>query len=58
MSPYTPNEEFELIPHRKIAPSRIRKLFEKSHLYSAEFIHDLEEGLKKTSLCSRRKKKQ
>ncbi len=50
-------EELEFIPHRKSSPSRIRESFEKSHLYTKEFLCDLEEGLKKSSLYSKRKKK-
>lgn len=43
-------EDLELIPHRKTSPKHIRESFEKSGLYSKEFLDDLEDGLKKSSL--------
>lgn len=45
-------EDLELIPHRKTSPKHIQKSFEKSRLYSKEFLDDLEDGLKKSSLYS------
>ncbi|GEM_PF-3151852 len=50
-------EELEFIPHRKTSPSHIRKSFEQTGLYSKEFLKDLDRGLKKSSLYSKKKKK-
>lgn len=43
-------EDLEFIPHRKTSPRHIRDSFEKTGLYSKEFLDDLEDGLKKSSL--------
>lgn len=45
-------EDLEFIPHRKNSPGKIRESFERSGLYSKEFLDDLESGLKKSSLYS------
>lgn len=45
-------EDLEFIPHRKTSPEHIRKSFEQSGIYSKEFLDDLEDGLKKSSLYS------
>ena len=45
-------EDLEFIPHQASSPAKIRASFEKTGLYSAEFLDDLEKGLKKTSLYS------
>ena len=46
-------EELAFIPHRKSSPRRIRQSFEKTGRYSAAFLDDLEEGLRKSSIYSR-----
>lgn len=46
-------EELEFIPHRKTSPSRVRNSFARTGLYSEEFLDDLEDGLKKSSLYSK-----
>jgi len=45
-------EDLEFIPHRKMVPSAIRESFGAIGLYSKDFLDDLEEGLKKSSLYS------
>ena len=45
-------EDLEFIPHRKSSPQQIRQSFEKTGLYSKEFLDDMEDGLEKSSLYS------
>lgn len=45
-------EELELIPHCKTSPRHIRDSFAKTGLYSDDFLDDLEDGLKKSSVFS------
>lgn len=45
-------EDIEFIPHRKSSPKLIRKSFEKTGLYSKDFLDDMEDGLSKSSLYS------
>lgn len=46
-------EELELIPHRKTSPARVRESFARTGLYSKEFLNDVEDGLKKSSVYSK-----
>lgn len=45
-------EDLEFIPHRKTSSKQIRESFAKSGRYSKDFLDDLEDGLKKSSLYS------
>lgn len=47
-------EELELNPHRKTSLSQVRQSFEKKGLYSKAFLDDLEDGLKKSSVYSKK----
>ena len=46
-------EELEFIPHRKTSPAKVRASFAQTGLYRREFLDDLEEGLKQSSIYSK-----
>lgn len=50
-------EGIEFIPHQKKTPRQIRASFENTGRYSKEFLHDLEEGLKKSSIYLKKSRK-